>query len=259
MAEPTTSSLVAVMAPTRRLRGPRPSNFNDASVVSRVPALPTPVIARPARWPAIDRTRVQLIDALAGIEGRHDAFSEPVTGVSAATATLKNAAGAAIAATVTYDGQTRVATVNPTADLAADTRFTVTFAGGPTAIRDAAGNALTTTGWTFLTGPRPWLTAKSPGSGATSVARTANVLTTYSESVNGVSSSTFTLRNTATGAAITVVVSRNGTTNQWILNPRDTLTANTRYTVTVTGGPAAIRDVAGNPMTTRSWAFTTGA
>jgi hypothetical protein len=36
--------------------------------------LPTPVIARPDRWPpATDRSREQLLDALASIEGRHDA------------------------------------------------------------------------------------------------------------------------------------------------------------------------------------------
>ncbi len=73
MAEPIASALVAAMSPPRRVRGPRPSKLNDGAVVSRVPVLPTPVIARPDRWPATDRSREQLIDALGGIEGRHDA------------------------------------------------------------------------------------------------------------------------------------------------------------------------------------------
>jgi hypothetical protein len=53
-------------------------------------------------------------------------------------------------------------------------------------------------------------------------------------------------------------VSRNGTTNQWILNPNATLAANTKFTVTLTGGAASIRDIAGNPLTTATWTFTTG-
>jgi hypothetical protein len=54
------------------------------------------------------------------------------------------------------------------------------------------------------------------------------------------------------------VVSRNGATNQWILNPGATLAANTKFTVTLTGGAANIRDTAGNALTTASWSFTTG-
>ena len=61
------------MAPTRRVRGPRPSKLNDGAVVTRVPALPTPFLARPDRWTATDRSREQLLAALASIETRHDA------------------------------------------------------------------------------------------------------------------------------------------------------------------------------------------
>ena len=45
-------------------------------------------------------------------------------------------------------------------------------------------------------------------------------------------------------------MTRNGTTNQWILNPNSTLASRTTYRVTVTGGTGAIRDAAGNPLTT---------
>jgi hypothetical protein len=68
---PMTGALAAAMAPTRRVRGARPSKLHEGAVVSRVPALPTPLIARPDRWPATDRSREQLLDALASIEGRH--------------------------------------------------------------------------------------------------------------------------------------------------------------------------------------------
>jgi hypothetical protein len=54
-------------------------------------------------------------------------------------------------------------------------------------------------------------------------------------------------------------VFRNGTTNQWILDPQQALAAKTRYTVMVTGGGTAIRDLAGNPLSGRTWQFTTGS
>jgi hypothetical protein len=159
---------------------------------------------------------------------------------------------------VTYDAITRAATLNPTDSLAADTRYTATLTGGPSAIRDIAGNALATTTWTFLTGPKPRVTTKTPASGATGVSLTVNVTAKFQEQVSGVSATTFTLRNMATGAAVAAVVSRNGTTNQWILDPTASLAPGTVYTVTVTGGPTAITDLAGNPLTSTSWSFTTG-
>ena len=107
------------------------------------------------------------------------------------------------------------------------------------------------------------MTAKAPSSGATAVARTANVTATFSEPVAGVSQSTFTLAPlTPTGAlgpAVTAVVTRNATTNQWILNPSATLNAQSKYRATLRGGTTAIRDVVGNPLTTATWDFTTGS
>ena len=52
---------------------------------------------------------------------------------------------------MSYDAGTRVATLNPTARLAANTRYTVSLFGGASAIRDAAGNPLAFTTWTFVT------------------------------------------------------------------------------------------------------------
>ena len=41
--------------------------------MTRVPALPTPVIVRPDRWSATDRSSEQLLEALDEIDDRHDA------------------------------------------------------------------------------------------------------------------------------------------------------------------------------------------
>lgn len=185
-------------------------------------------------------------------------FNEAVQGVSGSSFQLKNAAGTVVAAAVSYDAATSVATLNPNSNLAADTRYTATLTGGATAIRDTAGNTLETTSWTFLSGPRPTLSSKTPAGGATGVSRTANTTATFSEAVVGVSGSTFQLRNPS-GTMITAVISYNATSRVATLNPSATLAAGTKYTATLTGGTSAIRDAAGNPLKTVSWSFTTGA
>ena len=184
-------------------------------------------------------------------------FSEAVTGVSGTTFTLRNAAGTAVAGTVTYNATTRVATLNPTANLVADTRYTATLTGGAAAIRDAGGNPLATTSWTFTAGTAPTVTARSAAANATGVNAAADVTATFSEAVTGVSGTTFTLRNAA-GTAVAGTVTYNATTRVATLNPTANLVADTRYTATLTGGAAAIRDTAGNTLTTTSWTFTVG-
>jgi hypothetical protein len=56
-----------------------------------------------------------------------------------------------VPASVTY-GADRVATLNPTADLTANTTYTATIRSGPDGVKDLAGNALATDRtWTFTT------------------------------------------------------------------------------------------------------------
>ena len=191
-------------------------------------------------------------------------FSEAVSGVAGATFTLKNSAGTAIAGTVTYNATTRVATFDPTASLVNDTKYTAQLIGGTTAIRDAAGNPLGATTWTFTTGPAPTVTARTPAVNALSVGRTANVTATFSEAVTGLvptgstTSTTVTLKNATTGALQAAAVTYNATTRVVTLNPTATLAASTKYTVTLTGSTTAIRDAIGNPLATTIWSFTTG-
>ncbi len=98
----------------------------------------------------------------------------------------------------------------------------------------------------------------TPATNATGVSRTANVTATFSENVQAVSGTTFTLRNPA-GTVITAVVSYNATTRVATLNPSATLAANTVYRVSLVGGATGIRDTAGNPLANTNWSFTTGA
>src|SRR3954470_23195970 len=145
-------------------------------------------------------------------------------GSGGTTVTLRNAGtGASVPAAVTYDAGTRVATLNPTADLAARTRYTATVTGG-NGVRDLAGNPLTTVTWTFTTAApadtaAPTVSSRSPSAGATSVSRTGDVTVTFNEAVTGVSGTTLVLRN-AGGTAVSAVVTRDGTNpDKWVLNP----------------------------------------
>ena len=193
-------------------------------------------------------------------------FSEPVKAVSKTTFVLKNAdTGAAVTAGVNYNATTRVATLNPGATLAANTRYTATLIGGTTAIRDATNVPLATTSWTFTTAATggggtgdtkaPTITYRAPAVNATGVYPTANVAVTFSEPVVGVDAATFTLTGPDGQTVAAAVTSTDG--RKWLLDPTASLAARTRYTVTVTGGPTAIRDAAGNPLATSSWSFTT--
>ena len=189
-------------------------------------------------------------------------FSEPVNGVNGTTVQLRRVStNALIGAVVTFNAATRVVTLNPNANLAANVQYRVTLTGGAAAIRDLAGAPLATTSWTFTTAaanPPPTVTARTPAINATGVSRTANATATFSEAVNGVNGTTVQLRRVSTNALIGAVVTFNATTRVVTLNPNATLAANVQYRVTLTGGAAAIRDLAGAPLTTTSWTFTPG-
>lgn len=195
-------------------------------------------------------------------------FSKAVKGVNATTFTLKNTTtNDPVSATVSYNATTRVATLNPAADLAAGVQYTATLTGGTTAIRDSANTPLTPNpmAWSFTTASgstdtvRPTVTARSPAANATRVSRTANVTAAFSEPVQNVTKTTFTLKN-ASGQIITAAVKFNSTANKWVLNPGVTLAPTATYTVTIVGGPNGVKDSAGNPLQVdATWTFTTRA
>ncbi|TFD62127.1 hypothetical protein E3T39_03760 [Cryobacterium suzukii] len=179
-------------------------------------------------------------------------FSEPVTGVSGTTFVLRRGT-TVIAAVVGYNATTRVATLNPSVTLLADRTYTATLSG----IRDAAGNELATSTWSFTTGPAPTITALTPASGATGVGRLVSPTATFSEAITGFTATSVTV--TRPGATIASTLSFNATTRVLTINPNATLLANTTYTVNITGGTGAVRDLVGNPVVTRTWSYTTGA
>ena len=113
-----------------------------------------------------------------------------------------------------------------------------------------------------MSGPAPTVTARTPAVNATAVPRANNITATFSEAVTGASTTTFVIRPVATpnSTPIAGTVTRNGTTNQWILNPTASLAANTQYRVNLIGcTTTGIRDAANNPLINVNWTFTTGA
>lgn len=184
-------------------------------------------------------------------------FSEPVeVGVEAVTVT--DATGAQLSFSWSFVPSLRLMTLDTAGLLSPDTKYTVTVVGGNSGVEDEVGNLLATTSWSFTTGPAPTVTVSSPSSGATAVSRTTVITATFSEPVLGVSGTTVTLKNPA-GKKITAAVGYNATTGVVTLTPASRLASRTKYTVTLTGGVSAIRDLVGNPLKTVKWSFTTGS
>ncbi|MCA1683648.1 MAG: Ig-like domain-containing protein, partial [Actinobacteria bacterium] len=196
-------------------------------------------------------------------------FSEAMQAstVTAATVTLAAQGGGPVAASVTYNATSRVATLDPTADLAPSTTYTATVKGGSSGVKDTAGNALAADYiWSFTTATAadttpPTVTGVTPSAGATGVAVGTNVTATFSEAMQAstVTSATVTLAAPG-GGAIAASVSYNATSRTATLDPTADLAASTKYTATVKGGSSGVKDTAGNALAADYvWSFTTAA
>ena len=178
-------------------------------------------------------------------------FSEPVT--VDGTMFVLNLGATAVPATVTYNATTRVATLVPTTPLTADSAYSVTLTG----VTDSAGNPMVSVPWTFITGPAPTITAISPASGALAVRMSGNVTATFSETITGFTANTVRITK-LNGQAVASAISFDALTNVLTINPNLNLASNTSYRVIITGSNTAVRDLAGNPVATRTWVFSTG-
>jgi Ca2+-binding RTX toxin-like protein len=224
------------------------STFWGLSNAVRPDATPPTVTARAPGANALLQSQLTNVTATFG------EAAQPAT-LTTATFTLRAGAAAPVAAVVTYNATTRVATLNPTAALKAGARYTATLSKG---VKDLAGNPLATTSWSFSTGPRLVLAAHSPATGATGVRRSANVTFTLNRAPVGVNGARVRLVRVSTGAAIGNVLTVSGA--RVTLNPGGTgpgrLSPNTQYRLVISAG---IKDAAGNPLAATSWVFKTGA
>jgi methionine-rich copper-binding protein CopC len=187
-------------------------------------------------------------------------FSELMdpTSINSSTILLSNYwSGVAVPGTVTLDSTGSVATLRPTQPLTPGTAYLVTVTTG---VKDLAGNPLRSNVTSnFATTPtpdttRPEVTTTTPADGATGVVTSIAVRVQFSENVDGVSSSTFTLKKTATGEAVAGTVTYDGSFTEGTFTPALALTPNTSYTVTLTSG---IQDFAGNSLLPTTFTFTT--
>ena len=104
----------------------------------------------------------------------------------------------------------------------------------------------------------------APLANAVNVAANTNVTATFSENIQGLPAiailtqgTNFRVVRTSNGAAVTALsITYNATTRVATFDPAVNLVPGAQYTATLTGGPAAIRDIANNPLVTTSWSFT---
>jgi hypothetical protein len=108
-------------------------------------------------------------------------------------------------------------------------------------------------------GTAPTVSNRTPVSAATNVPTNTLVTATFSEPVQGVSGSTFTLKSTSTGTAVSATVTVNSAGTAATLTPNAPLAGSTQYTATLVGGASSIRDTSGNGLSSTSWVFTTAA
>lgn len=194
-------------------------------------------------------------------------FSEgmnPLT-ITSATFTLKETVtGAAVQGIVSYSGVSAV--FIPLSNLAPGTRYTVTVKGGASGAKSLEGNALASDfviSWTTSTAPdtiAPTVTGTIHANRATNVAVNTKVGATFSEGMDPltITSVSFTLKETVTGATVPGIVSYSGVNAIFI--PLNNLAANTNYTASIKGGAGGVMDLAGNPLASNfAWSWATAA
>ena len=202
-------------------------------------------------------------------------FSKPMSSatLTPTTFTLACPAATPIAATVTYDAATRVATLTPTVVLPPGTLCVATVT---TAAQDTTGIALLSNFvWSFMTAAladtsRPTVILTVPAASATNVSNNTTVTATFSEAMAPatITGTSFTVTNTTIGAPVagTVTYSASARTATFTPSTPATLAANSAFTATVT---TAATDLAGNALAGNTavlpnpgnhvWSFSTGA
>lgn len=186
-------------------------------------------------------------------------FSEAMgaTTIHTSSFTLRvQSTGAAVAGTVTYNAETHVATFTPSSTLASLENYTATISSS---VKDVAGNAMgENVQFSFTTRDTtaPTVVSTSPADLATNVATNPVISAIFSKPMDAttINTTTFTLKVTATGAAVTGTVAYS-VGNPATFTPSATLASGTPYTATITTGA---KDLSGNALTSNfAWTFVT--
>jgi hypothetical protein len=187
--------------------------------------------------------------------------------INTSTVFLRNAAGAVVATTVSYNATNRTATLTPASVLANSSTYTIVVQGGASGVKDAAANALAGTATSSFTTTAaadttpPTVTAFSPSGGSSNVAVNSAMTVTFNEAMNAstISTSTVFVRNAA-GVVAAANVSYNASTRTATVTPSAALANSTTYTIVVRGGASGVKDSAGNALVADATSsFTTAA
>ncbi|MGD9723647.1 MAG: DUF4082 domain-containing protein [Pirellulales bacterium] len=186
-------------------------------------------------------------------------FSEALDPATVTSTTVKLIDGGnnAAPATLSYDANTRTATLTPTSPLANNMTYTIFVLGGSAGIRDLAGNTMAqniTSQFTTVAGATPDTTpplvsAFNPENNGVFTGANLVATVTFSEPVNAATvkpTTVYLLRQGVTQVATTLVY--DAQTRTATLTPTAPLEANTSYTIMVLGGASGIRDLAGNAL-----------
>ena len=181
-------------------------------------------------------------------------FSKPMNPatLTATSFTLACPAGTPIAAAVSYDAPSRVATLTPAVALPLSTLCVATVT---TAVQDSTGIALaanfvwnfTTAGLADTTRPTVLLTVPAPA--ATNVATNTKITATFSEDMAAatITGTSFTVTNTTLGTAVAGTVSYSAAARTATFTPTTpaTLASSNSFRATIT---SAATDLAGNGL-----------
>lgn len=195
-------------------------------------------------------------------------FNEAMDGstIDTTTVELRDPSDNLMDAAVSYDAGTQTALLNPTADLALATTYTVRVVGGAGGVTDVAGNPLTTDYTSTFTTEAPDTTppevaSVKPIDGVSRLRLATNATVHFNEEMDAatIDTTTFELRGPA-GVLIPAVVTYDASSQSATLDPASDLDYSTVYTATVKGGSAGVYDAAGNAMAADyEWSFSTVA
>jgi hypothetical protein len=120
------------------------------------------------------------------VAGTFSESMDPLT-ITTANFTVTGPGNTPVTGTVNYDALSKIATFTPSSNLATDTTFTATIAGGISGVKDLAGNPLASDKvWTFTTGTQMEQATINLGSaGAFAVMATASITSTGPTQING--------------------------------------------------------------------------
>ena len=181
----------------------------------------------------------------------------PATLTTTSATIRRQAGGANLAATVTYDAVNNRVSIDPTAVLLPSTGYTAQITTAATAADGVALGAAVS--WNFTTAAAPTVTATSPAANTAGVAVDASVTATFSRAMDPTTLTTAsaTVRVQGAGTALPAAVTYDAATNRVTIKPTANLAAGTAFTAQI-GTAATSAD--GAPLAAAvSWNFSTPA